>query len=95
MANQQPSLSSIQKRVWEGRLPLEIRLAPSECRTYDQAEPYLVMIPCCFPFLCFVASILRIGQILIIYIAADLLSAALLSPFLATQTSRILLFLTH
>lgn len=34
-------------------------------------------------------------MILIIYIAADLLSAALLSPFLATQTSRILLFLTH
>lgn len=38
-----PTANAIQQRVWEGRLPLEILLAPSECRTYDKADPYLVM----------------------------------------------------
>lgn len=36
------SLGSIQKAVWDGKLPLEIVLAPSESRTYDQTDPYLV-----------------------------------------------------
>lgn len=40
--SQLPSLSSIQKTVWDGKLPLEIVLAPSESRTYDQTDPYLV-----------------------------------------------------
>ncbi|KAL1989131.1 hypothetical protein VTN96DRAFT_3678 [Rasamsonia emersonii] len=40
-----PSLSAIQQRVWEGRLPLEIVLDPSECRTYDQCDPYLISYP--------------------------------------------------
>lgn len=35
--------NAIQQRIWDGRLPLEILLAPSECRTYDQADPYLVI----------------------------------------------------
>lgn len=38
----QSHINSIQEKVWEGKLPLEIVLAPSECRTYDQSEPYLV-----------------------------------------------------
>ena len=31
----------LQAVIWNGSLPLEIRLAPSECRVYDQADPYL------------------------------------------------------
>lgn len=38
----QASLVSIQKSIWAGRIPLEIVLAPSESRTYDQTDPYLV-----------------------------------------------------
>jgi autophagy-related protein 5 len=45
MAQTQP-LPLIQQHVWDARLPLEIRLAPNECRTYDQADPYLVSKPC-------------------------------------------------
>lgn len=40
--SQAASLGSIQKTVWDGKLPLEIVLAPSESRTYDQTDPYLV-----------------------------------------------------
>ena len=28
--------------IWEGSIPVEIRLFASECRVYDQADPYLV-----------------------------------------------------
>jgi autophagy-related protein 5 len=37
-------LGSIQKAVWDGNLPLQITLAPSESRTYDQTDPYLVRL---------------------------------------------------
>jgi hypothetical protein len=36
------SLSLMQETIWQARLPLEIRLAPSECRTFDKADVYLV-----------------------------------------------------
>lgn len=36
------SLAAIQKSIWDGRIPLEINLAPSESRTYDKTDPYLV-----------------------------------------------------
>lgn len=39
-------MSALQERVWAGRLPLEIRLASSECRIYDQSDPYLVSFSC-------------------------------------------------
>ncbi|RAK73956.1 autophagy protein 5 [Aspergillus fijiensis CBS 313.89] len=39
------SLSSIQKAVWDGKLPLHITLAPSESRTFDQTDPYLIAHP--------------------------------------------------
>lgn len=42
MAQSSAPLAAIQQHVWNARLPLEIRLAPSECRLYDQADPYLV-----------------------------------------------------
>ena len=35
----------LQNSIWDGSLPLEIRLSPSECRVYDQADPYLVHYP--------------------------------------------------
>ena len=35
-------LRALQEVVWNGSLPLEIRLSPSESRTYDQTDPYLV-----------------------------------------------------
>jgi autophagy-related protein 5 len=35
-------MNALQERVWAGRLTLEIRLAPAECRTYNEADPYLV-----------------------------------------------------
>ncbi|OJJ89386.1 autophagy protein 5 [Aspergillus glaucus CBS 516.65] len=40
--SQAPSLTSIQNSVWDGKLPLEIVLAPSESRSYDQTDPYLI-----------------------------------------------------
>lgn len=39
---QSSALADIQRLVWHARLPLEIRLAPAECRVYDKADPYLV-----------------------------------------------------
>ncbi|KAJ5430098.1 Autophagy-related protein 5 [Penicillium cf. griseofulvum] len=39
------SLGSIQKAVWDGRLPLEIVLASSESRTFDKTDPYLIAYP--------------------------------------------------
>lgn len=37
-------ISSLQKKIWAGSIPLEIRLASSECRTFDQSDPYLVSL---------------------------------------------------
>ncbi|KAF2810044.1 autophagy protein-like protein 5 [Mytilinidion resinicola] len=44
MANPR-NLSSLQAKVWNGSIPLEIRLASSDCRNYDESDPYLVMCP--------------------------------------------------
>ncbi|KAJ5222296.1 uncharacterized protein N7469_008536 [Penicillium citrinum] len=38
----QVSLPAIQRNVWAGRIPLEIILAPSESRTFDQTNPYIL-----------------------------------------------------
>jgi autophagy-related protein 5 len=38
-------LADLQKKIWTGSIPLEIRLAASDCRTYDESEPYLVQCP--------------------------------------------------
>jgi len=37
-----PALTALQEQIWAGSIPLEIRLASSDCSTYDQADPYLV-----------------------------------------------------
>ncbi|KAH7062301.1 autophagy protein 5 [Macrophomina phaseolina] len=44
MANQR-DLSALQKQIWSGSIPLEIRLASTECRTYDESDPYLIQVP--------------------------------------------------
>jgi hypothetical protein len=36
-------LAGLQQKVWNGCIPLEVRLAPSDCRTFDQSDPYLVI----------------------------------------------------
>jgi len=33
---------SLHAAIWEGSLPIEIRLSACECRVYDQTDPYLV-----------------------------------------------------
>lgn len=40
----QASPVAIQRTIWDGRIPLEIVLAPSESRTYDKTDPYLVCV---------------------------------------------------
>lgn len=39
------NLNSLQAQIWSGSLALEIRLASSDCRTYDESEPYLIQYP--------------------------------------------------
>ncbi|KAL4940347.1 hypothetical protein BDV06DRAFT_196862 [Aspergillus oleicola] len=45
MAINQATLNSVQKSAWEGHIPLQITLAPSESRTFDQTDPYLISYP--------------------------------------------------
>ena len=39
------SIARLQQQIWSGCLPLEIRLAASDCRTYDLSDPYLIQYP--------------------------------------------------
>ena len=48
MTSSSPFLS-LQKLVWDGSIALEICLAKSDCRTYDQSDPYLVREHICVP----------------------------------------------
>jgi autophagy-related protein 5 len=34
--------SRLREGVWNGSIPLEIRLHKADCRTYDESDPYLV-----------------------------------------------------
>ncbi|KAI9729053.1 MAG: autophagy protein 5 [Chrysothrix sp. TS-e1954] len=36
---------ALQRAVWNGSIPLQITLAPEECRSYGQSMPYLVQYP--------------------------------------------------
>ncbi|KAH0551684.1 autophagy protein 5 [Trichoglossum hirsutum] len=53
MASGTSGINEIQKKIWGGSLPLEIRLSPSECRSFDRSDPYLIHYPriSYFPFL--------------------------------------------
>src|SRR5277367_3998214 len=35
-------LAALQTKIWAGKVPLEIRLAPQDCKVYDQTDPYIV-----------------------------------------------------
>lgn len=43
MTFQQDS-TRLQDEIWDGSVPLEIRLSPQECRIYDKSDPYLVSL---------------------------------------------------
>ncbi|KXS98189.1 hypothetical protein AC578_6416 [Pseudocercospora eumusae] len=45
MSASQAAVDALQSRVWNGSLPLEIRLAASDCRTQHKSEPYFVQYP--------------------------------------------------
>ncbi|KAK5123891.1 hypothetical protein LTR85_002087 [Meristemomyces frigidus] len=45
MPAQNERIASLQSKTWSGSLPLEIRLAASDCRTFDESEPYLIQYP--------------------------------------------------
>ncbi|KAI4740687.1 putative autophagy protein Apg5 [Aureobasidium sp. EXF-12298] len=45
MATPPAILANIQRKVWAGSLPLEIRLASADCRTVDEVDPYLIHLP--------------------------------------------------
>ncbi|KAI4275578.1 MAG: hypothetical protein LQ337_003130 [Flavoplaca oasis] len=35
----------LQDAIWDGSVPLDIRLSPQECRTYDNSDSYLIQYP--------------------------------------------------
>ncbi|KAL9622534.1 MAG: hypothetical protein Q9204_008016, partial [Flavoplaca sp. TL-2023a] len=35
---------TLQDAIWDGSVPLDIRLSPQECRTYDNSDSYLVSL---------------------------------------------------
>ncbi|KAH7401815.1 autophagy protein 5 [Phaeosphaeria sp. MPI-PUGE-AT-0046c] len=37
--------SRLRESVWNGSIPLEIRLDRNDCRTYDESDPYLIQFP--------------------------------------------------
>lgn len=50
------TIDSIQTRTWQARIPVEIRLSPSESRTFDNSEAYLVsQLPGGHKFFCVTA----------------------------------------
>ncbi|KAK5417051.1 Autophagy protein 5 [Exophiala xenobiotica] len=42
---QDEKVQILQRKVWQARLPLDIRLAASESRTFDGTDPYLIAFP--------------------------------------------------
>jgi autophagy-related protein 5 len=38
-------LADLQSKIWTGSIPLEIHLSASDCRTYDDSEPYFIQVP--------------------------------------------------
>lgn len=39
------SIVALQSKIWAGSIALEIRLAASDCRTYNESDPYYVQYP--------------------------------------------------
>ncbi|KAK7522255.1 autophagy protein 5 [Phyllosticta citriasiana] len=38
-------VTAVQKQIWNGSIPLQITLASTDCRTYDESDPYLIQVP--------------------------------------------------
>ncbi|CAI6341861.1 unnamed protein product [Periconia digitata] len=45
MASHDSITSRVRQQTWKGSIPLEIRLHKSDCRTYDDSDPYLIQFP--------------------------------------------------
>lgn len=45
MSGSASRIADLQRQIWNGSIPLEIRLAASDCRTYNESEAYLVQPP--------------------------------------------------
>ncbi|KAK8255180.1 autophagy protein 5 [Phyllosticta capitalensis] len=41
----QRDVTAVQKQIWKGSIPLRISLASTDCRTYDESDPYLIQVP--------------------------------------------------
>jgi hypothetical protein len=37
-------LASLRQKIWAGKVPLEIHLAPQDCKVYDQTDPFIVSL---------------------------------------------------
>ncbi|KAF2630722.1 autophagy protein 5 [Macroventuria anomochaeta] len=37
--------SRLRESVWNGSIPLEVRLHNGDCRTYDESDPYMIQFP--------------------------------------------------
>ncbi|KAF2098951.1 autophagy protein 5 [Rhizodiscina lignyota] len=44
-SSHEQQLSRLQQKVWDGSIPLEIRLSSAECRTFDESDAYLIQVP--------------------------------------------------
>jgi autophagy-related protein 5 len=45
MTSSRDLLNALQRRIWEGSIPLEIRLASADCRSFKDSDPYLIQYP--------------------------------------------------
>ncbi|KAF2474867.1 autophagy protein 5 [Lindgomyces ingoldianus] len=45
MSSSRDLSSRLRQNVWDGTIPLEIRLHSGDCRTYDDSDPYLIQFP--------------------------------------------------
>ncbi|KAK8168017.1 autophagy protein Apg5-domain-containing protein [Phyllosticta citrichinensis] len=41
----QRDVTAVQKQIWNGSIPLQISLASTDCRTFDESDPYLIQVP--------------------------------------------------
>ena len=42
LMNSRDVTSRLRESVWNGSIPLEVRLHNGDCRTYDESDPYMV-----------------------------------------------------
>lgn len=42
--NEKDRVAHLQQKIWEGSIPLCIKLSPDECRTYNDSFTYMVLL---------------------------------------------------